>query len=69
MKTSLGILLGAGLGLSACNSEGGIGNMGPPLTDASGRTCRYINETTITKGKETSDTVKLCKGPSGWVSA
>ena len=42
---------------------------GPLFTDASGRTCRHVRETAISKGKETTDTVTLCKGPAGWVAA
>jgi surface antigen len=43
--------------------------VGPLFTDTSGRTCRDVRETAITKGKETTDTVRLCKGPNGWVTA
>ncbi len=38
------------------------------FTDSSGRTCRYVYETAVQNGKMTQDTVKLCKGPSGWVA-
>ncbi len=41
---------------------------GALFTDASGRTCRYIKETIIKDNQQTSDTVKLCKGPNGWVA-
>jgi surface antigen len=43
--------------------------VGSLFTDASGRTCRDVRETAITKGKETTDTVRLCKGPNGSVTA
>jgi osmotically inducible lipoprotein OsmB len=39
------------------------------FTDASGRTCRYVKETAIVKKRATTDTVKLCKGSKGWVTA
>jgi osmotically inducible lipoprotein OsmB len=42
---------------------------GPLFTDSTGRTCRYVRETAIANGKTTEDTVKLCRGPSGWVAA
>jgi surface antigen len=42
---------------------------GALFTDSSGRTCRYIRETAVANGKMTQDTVKLCRGPSGWVAA
>ena len=41
---------------------------GALFTDSSGRTCRFVYETTIVNSKQTDDTVKLCKGPSGWVA-
>ncbi|HEX4572984.1 MAG TPA: hypothetical protein VH184_21310 [Dongiaceae bacterium] len=42
--------------------------MGALFTDSSGRTCRYIRETAVQNEKMTEDTVRLCKGPNGWVS-
>ncbi len=42
---------------------------GSLFTDASGRTCRYVKEVAVKNGQQTSDTVRLCKGPSGWVIA
>ena len=39
------------------------------FTDSGGRTCRYVYETMIKNQQQTDDTVKLCKGSSGWVSA
>jgi len=42
---------------------------GSLFTDSSGRTCRYVRETAVANGKMTEDTVRLCRGPSGWVAA
>jgi osmotically inducible lipoprotein OsmB len=41
---------------------------GALFTDSSGRTCRYVYETVIQNGTQANDTVKLCKGSSGWVA-
>src|SRR5579871_1065198 len=38
------------------------------FTDSGGRTCRYVYETMIKNQQQTDDTVKLCKGSSGWVA-
>ena len=38
------------------------------FTDSGGRSCRYVYETMIKNGTQTTDTVKLCKGSSGWVA-
>jgi hypothetical protein len=42
--------------------------VGALFTDSSGRTCRYIRETAVQNEKMTEDTVRLCKGPNGWVA-
>jgi surface antigen len=42
---------------------------GALFTDASGRTCRYVEETMVQNNQKTTDTVKLCKGSNGWVAA
>jgi len=42
--------------------------VGALFTDSSGRTCRYIRETAVQNAKMTEDTVRLCKGPNGWVA-
>jgi len=39
------------------------------FTDSGGRTCRFVYQTMIKSGEQTSDTVRLCKGSSGWVPA
>jgi surface antigen len=44
-------------------------SVGPLFTDNAGRTCRNIHETAVQNNKMTEDTVTLCKGPNGWVSA
>ena len=38
------------------------------FTDSSGRTCRYVYQTMVKNGQQLNDTVKLCKGSSGWVA-
>jgi len=38
------------------------------FTDSSGRTCRWVYETVIQNSQQTDDTVRLCKGSSGWVT-
>lgn len=39
------------------------------FTDSGGRSCRFVYETMIKNSQQTNDTVKLCKGSSGWVPA
>ena len=42
---------------------------GAAFQDSGARTCRFVRES-ATKGDKTSeDTMKLCKGPTGWVPA
>ena len=49
-------------------SSGTATAVGALFTDSSGRTCRYIRETAVQNAKMTEDTVRLCKGPNGWVA-
>lgn len=49
-------------------AQGTASPRGGFVTDSSGRTCRYVYETTIKNSQQTDDTVKLCKGSSGWVA-
>ena len=44
---------------SARQAQGYVAAVDPLFTDASGRTCRDVRETGITKGKETTDIVMV----------
>jgi osmotically inducible lipoprotein OsmB len=50
-------------------AQGTASPRGGFFTDSGGRTCRYVYETVIKNQQQTDDTVKLCKGSSGWVAA
>ena len=49
--------------------SGWAASTGGPFKDSSGRTCRFVREVVTKKGQTTEDTVKLCKGSTGWVPA
>jgi osmotically inducible lipoprotein OsmB len=49
--------------------SGWAASTGAAFQDSGGRTCRFVRES-VTKGDQAAeDTVKLCKGPTGWVPA
>ena len=50
-------------------AQGTASPRGGFFTDSNGRTCRYVYETMIKNQQQTDDTVKLCKGSSGWIAA
>jgi osmotically inducible lipoprotein OsmB len=42
---------------------------GATFQDSGGRSCRFVRESATKDDQTTQDTVKLCKGPTGWVPA
>ena len=42
---------------------------GSPYRDSGGRSCRFVRQVAAKGDKTTEDTVKLCKGGTGWVPA
>lgn len=50
-------------------SSGWASPSGAPFQDSGGRTCRFVHESATRGDQTTADTVKLCNGPTGWVSA
>jgi osmotically inducible lipoprotein OsmB len=49
--------------------SGWAASTGAPYRDTAGRSCRYVRQVATKDGKTTEDTVKLCKGSTGWVPA
>jgi osmotically inducible lipoprotein OsmB len=49
--------------------SGWAASSGAPFQDSSGRTCRFVHEVATIGDKSQEDTVKLCKGSTGWVPA
>ena len=42
---------------------------GTSFQDSGGRSCRFVRQSATKGGQTMEDTVKLCKGPAGWVPA
>jgi len=48
---------------------GWAASTGAAFQDSGGRTCRFVHQSATKGDQTTEDTVKLCKGSTGWVPA
>jgi len=55
--------------LSQTAGSGWAESTGTSFQDSSGRSCRFVRQSATKGGQTAEDTVKLCKGPTGWVPA
>ena len=55
--------------LSQTAGSGWAESTGTSFQDSSARSCRFVRQSAAKGGQTMEDTVKLCKGPTGWVPA